>query len=176
MLTIRKQNFESQPCYCCDGVKANYSDPRYAVVYTLYHKLPDDSIHMQAQVVVPRCKHCAEKLKPIKLLSAIGAIIGAAAGFFYTYSTNGVGVSCFVAVLWAIGSFIALGYILNMAFANVYQQTGSNYDIVNVMTDQYGWQWGQPQKGDSDVSFTDARMNEMLNDLATNYHCEFADL
>lgn len=176
MLTIRKQNFDQQYCYCCHGDIKNICDPNSSVVYRLNHKLPDSSRHIQAQVVVPRCNFCADKMKPVFPIAIWGGIIGAIAGFMYAYSTNGIFISIICAVIWAIGSAVATLVVTNFSFSVVYNQMESDYEIVNILQNKYGWQTDEPKQGDTDKSFTEEKMNEMLNDLVENYNCEYGDV
>lgn len=176
MLTIRKQNFESQPCYCCDGVKANYSDPQYAVTYQLYHLLPDSKRHLPARVVVPRCKYCAEKMSPILPLSIGIAIIAAIGGFFFVFSDSGIVWSLVCAVIWTVAGFFGAIIILNYAFSIVYNQMESSYEIVEVLKNEFGWQTDEPKEGDYDSTFDDNAINNMLNKLVTEYGCEYGDV
>ncbi len=176
MLTIRKQNFESQLCYCCNGIKANYSDPNYAVTYRLYHKLPDENKHIPCQVVIPRCKYCAEKMKPIFPISIICGIIGAIAGFLYTFCAHGIWVSLLVAAIFGAAVWCAMLIVSNYAFSVVYNQMESDYEIVNLLRYTYGWQTDEPKKGDADYSFTDEMMHQMFEDLVVNHNCEYGDI
>ena len=176
MLTIRKQNFDSQLCYCCNGVNANYGDPKSAVKYRLYHRLPDKKKHVACQVVVPRCKYCAGKMKPILPISIMGGILGAVSGFLYTVCAHGVGLSLLAAALFGTVFFFIMHAVTKMAFEFVYNQAEFDYEIVNVLQNAYGWQPNKPAEGDVDYSFTEDRMIQMLDDLVTNYDCEYLDV
>ncbi|MDO4460884.1 MAG: hypothetical protein Q4C30_00110 [Bacteroidia bacterium] len=176
MLTIRKQNFESQLCYCCTGIKANICDPGSSLVYKLYHKLPDESRHIQAQVVVPRCKKCAEKMTPIIPIAIIGGIFGCLGGFFYTFSSHGFIISLICGLCWGAVVLVGMLNVLNFAFSIVYNQMESDYEIVSVLRDKYGWQTYKPQEGDSDSSVTVNKFNAMLEDIVVNYDCEYGEM
>lgn len=176
MLTIRKRNFESQQCYCCTGIKANICDPNSSVVYILNHKLPDKTKHIKAQVVVPRCKYCADKMKPIMPISIIVGIVGGIGGFLYTFSSHGILISLVCGIIWVAAVAFVMLMVLNFAFSIVYNQMESNYEIVNVLCKKYGWQTDDHKKGDCDLTFTDNRINEMLEDLVDNYECEYEDI
>lgn len=177
MLVIRKQNFESQPCYCCTGMKANQNDPQYAVVYQLYHKLPDSTKHIPCQVVVPRCKHCADKMKPVRTFAFAGVGIATIGTFMCNFGENGGFWWPLIAAIFVGGvSFFVLSYILNFAFSIVYNQMESEYDIIAVLKNYYGWQTDEPKQGESDGSFTDNKINKMLTDLVENYGCEYGNI
>lgn len=177
MLTIRKQNFDSQQCYCCAGMKANICDPNSSVVYRMYHRLPDKTKHIQVQVVVPRCKYCADKMKPILPIALVaGLAFGGISGFLYTISAHGVLISLLCGFLWAAVVALAVLIVLDKSFSIVYGQKESNYEIITLLRNRYGWQTNEPKEGDADTSFIEKRMDEMLNDLVTNYNCEYGDI
>ena len=52
----------------------------------------------------------------------------------------------------------------------------SDNEIVNVLRGIYGWQTEEPEKGVSDDSFKDQKIDVMLNDLVTNYGCEYGNV
>ena len=72
----------------------------------------------------------------------------------------------------AVGMLI----VLNYAFSIVYNQMASDNEIVNVLRGIYGWQTEEPEKGVSDDSFKDQKIDVMLNDLVTNYGCEYGNV
>lgn len=176
MLTIRKQNFEEQQCYCCTGTKANFCDPNSSVTYRLTHRLPNPKMHLQAQVIVPRCKHCADKMKPMIPISIIGGLVCGIGGFLYTICAHGVMLSLLIGVVWAVAGAIGMFMILSIAFSVVYNQRESDYEIVNVLRNKYGWSTDEPKEGETDYSFTDSRINGMLEDLVVNYGCEYGNI
>ena len=176
MLTIRKQNFESQQCYCCTGGEVNICDPKNSVEYYLYHRLPNGSQHIPLRVIIPRCKVCASKMQPVLPISVLGGIIGGIGGFMYTFSTNGVFISLLCGLLWAVVVFFIMFTIISFAFRTVYSQDESNYDLVALLINEYGWQTDKPKDGDSDNGFTNRKIDEMLKDLVENYGCEYGDV
>jgi len=176
MLTIRKRNFESEECFCCTGLKKYKNDPESAIVYQLYHKLPGGEEYLPARVIVPRCKHCADKMKPIRTLTIITAVIGAIAGLLYCMSSHGLLISIVGSIVWGVVLYFTMPILYHFAFNIVYNQMCSNYNIISIMEYEYGWQTSEPKNGDSDDSFTEVRMNQMLQKLSEQYDCEFGDL
>lgn len=176
MLTIRKRNFELQECFCCTGLKKYKNDPESAIVYQLYHKLPGGKRYIPARVFVPRCKHCAEKMKPISILTIITAAISAVAGFLYCISSNSLLISLAGAIIWGIVIYFTIPIIYNFSFNIVYNQMCSNYNIISIMEYEYGWQATEPKQDESDDSFTNVRMNHMLQELSEQYDCEYGDI
>jgi len=172
MLVIRKQNFDSQPCYCCTGKRTNTSDPNYATTYVLYHKLPDSLHHLEARVIVPRCKYCAQKMLPIFYFAIGASTIAAIGGFLYTFCDHGIILSLLTAVFWGGIGFVACLKILGYAFGIVYNQSESDYQIVNVLKMKFGWQTTQPKQGEKDEFFSDFALKNMLDRLENEYGCE----
>lgn len=176
MLTILKENFESQTCYCCSGLKANYADPNSSVQVVLYHRLPDDKQHLRAKVIIPRCKECAKKMAPVGNILLVTTILAVVFGFVFGMSDSGILYSLFISVVWGVVTLGFLATVLDYAFKFVYRQDESNYEIVQVMKSQYGWQTSEPKQGESDFSFTDTVLNNMLNVLQTQHNCVITDV
>lgn len=103
-------------------------------------------------------------------------MVGAIAGFLYTFCAHSIVASLLVAVLFGAAVCLSMILILTYAFSVVYNQKTSDYEIVNLLRDKYGWQPEQPKEGDTDYSFTDNRMNLMLDDLVENHDCEYGDI
>lgn len=173
MLTIRKQNFETQLCFSCNH---NTNDPEYAIVYTLYHKLQDESKCLPCNVVIPRCRHCAMKMKPITSFKIAGAIIGGLGSFFATLSENSFWFAIICGLFFAIVAWFVIGYLLSFAFVIVYRQLPSDYKLISVMKNKYDWQENEPKRGERDITFTEEKMNRMLDDLVINYDCEYGSI
>jgi hypothetical protein len=176
MLFIRKQNFENEPCFCCTGQKTYDNDPDCAIAYQLYHKLPGGTQYLPAKVIIPRCQHCANKVRPVRLISLITAVIGVMSGFLYTFCCHGFWISLLCGAVWGGISYYAALVLFNFAFSIVYHQMGGDYQIVKILKRDYGWQITEPKRGQSDDSFTDLRQAEMFQQLSERYGCEFGDI
>ena len=175
MLTIRKANFENEPCFCCTGTKKYLNNPQYCHQQVLYHKLPDEKKHIQALIVIPKCEHCASKTSPATFIAIILSLTSLVASFFWMYSTNGWFLSLRGSLIHCFFAFSIFLSILGYVFNFVYRQLDSNYEIVRVMIAKYGWQTNMPKEGQKDFGFTEEYFTNMLDDLVNIYGCEISD-
>lgn len=175
MLTIRKANFDNEPCFCCTGTKKYLNNPKHCCTHSLYHKLPTKNTYMQAWVIVPKCEHCASKTFPVLTISIILSLTSLVASYFWMYSTNGWFISLIGALVHFVIAFVLYLGILSYAFDFVYKQQTSNYELVRIMTEEYGWIHSRPSENQTDPSFTEERFNNMLDDLVNIYGCELSD-
>lgn len=174
MLTIRKQNFDSQLCYCCVGHKANIVDSKSSVTCQLYHQLPNGSI--SARIIVPRCRHCADKMNPIFPIGIVGGIMGGIGSFFYIFSTNGVLFSLLGGLFWAVLIAFILVVVMTYSFSFVYKQDSTDYEIAKILRSQYGWQTEPSKESDKNAPVTtELRVNQMLQTLVEDHGCEYGD-
>lgn len=171
MLTIRKKNFEDQPCFCCGGIKTYKGDPKYALRFTLCHETPNANKYVPLNVMVPRCKKCANKMKPVIPMALCGGVL--AFIFAFLKPTNSSVPQCLI-----IGVLVAvfLFFILKVAFGLVYKQRARNYELYNVLVNEYGWETSERKLGGSDPNFTQDMLALMLDDLEQNYDCEFRNV
>lgn len=66
--------------------------------------------------------------------------------------------------------------ILEIAFSLVYKQRARNYELYNVLVNEYGWETSERKLGGSDPNFTQDMLALMLDDLEQNYDCEFRNV
>lgn len=176
MLIIRKQNFANEPCFFCRGNKVFVNDPQYAVQYQLYHKLPVETHYLSAKVIIPRCKCCANKIKPVRLISLIIAVLGVMSGFLYTIGSHVFVISLICGFIWGGITYIVVWLFLDFVFRIVYNQIGGDYQIVKVLKQKYGWQMNKPSKGSSDLSFTYHIEEKMFHQLREDYGCDIGNI
>lgn len=172
MLVIKKANFEQQPCYCCTSQEHNVCDKNSSVVYDLHHRVPDGDHQISCRVMVPRCKHCAEKMAPAVNIALVLAILATVLTMVAGILGKGVGTGIFMGLLVGVVSFFLLSYVVNLAFQQVYKQNVEEYEVVRVLMKTYGWQTAEVKKGEKDPSFTPFTIDAMVADLQNNWGCE----
>lgn len=171
MITIKKRNFKEQLCPFCEGTEHNVCDPSVSLTCSLYHSVPDFGKYIEAEVKVPRCKQCAEKMSPIFYICIAAGVVCFVLGYLYWSGTHGIWSSLFIGAVALVAGAIAMYFILTNAFSIAYGQNSGSYEIVQVLEKKYGWKSSKPGRWSRDKSMTDEKLQEMFDDLYENYDC-----